>query len=251
MKRFVAYAETADQLLDVSIRAISVSRGMPRVFKAVATAIRNDADWNEEDHKSTLERIESDAAFANKECDTGFPLLHEFTLVGVWGAFEAAVEDMIVGILSNEPEILRTDPFAKIRIPLADFETLDKEDRMRILLRELQRTFRSDQRQGVTGFEAVLGAVGLSGDIKDDVREGIWEMHHARNIIVHRRSCADRSFVAACPKLGLKIGDRIPVTHDLLRRYVECLVGYGIDIIYRIGTRYGVDMGRKPEFLPK
>jgi len=144
---------------------------------------------------------------------------------------------------------LRADQFAKIRIPLAEFETLEKEDRMKILLRELQRTLRSDQRQGVSGFEAVLGAVGLSGEIKDAVREGIWEMHHARNVIVHRRSCADRTYVAACPKLGVRIGDRIPINYDLLGRYVNSLAAYATEIIYRIGTRYGVDMGPKPESI--
>jgi hypothetical protein len=219
------------------------------MVEAVAHASRADADWNEENHKTTLERARRDAEFAAKECDTGFPLLHEFTLVGMWGAFEAAIEDVIVAILSNEPALLCADQFAKIRIPLSEFETLEKEDRMKILLRELQRTLRSDQRQGVSCFEAVLGVVGLSGEIKEAVREDIWEMHHARNVIVHRRSCADRTFVAACPKLGVRIGDRIPIDHDLLGRYVNSLAIYATEIIYRIGTRYGVDMGPKPESI--
>jgi hypothetical protein len=233
-------------LLHVSMRAISMTRGMPKMVVALAKLRSSVPDWDEEDHKAELQRAKSDAEFAAKECDTGFPLLHEFTLVGLWGALEAAIEDLIIGILSNEPEFLRAEPFAKIRIPLADFETLDKEDRMRVLLRDLQRTLRSDQRQGVTGFEAILDAVGLSGEIKDEVREGIWEMHHVRNVIVHRRSCVDRIFVAACPKLGVKIGDRIPLTHELFTRYVNSLAGYAVEIIYRLGDRYGVDMGEKP-----
>jgi hypothetical protein len=219
------------------------------MVEAVAHASRADADWDEESHKASLERARKAAEFAAKECDTGFPLLHDFTLVGMWGAFEAAIEDVIVAILSNEPALLRADPFAKIRIPLAEFEALEKEDRMRILLRELQRTLRSDQRQGVTGFEAILGAVGLSGEIKDAVKESIWEMNHARNVIVHRRSCVDRTFVAACPKLGVRIGDRIPINHDLLGRYVSSLAAYATEIIYRIGTRYGVEMGPRSESI--
>jgi hypothetical protein len=226
-----------------------MSRGVPKMVEAVAHASRDDADWDEESHKASLERAKKDAEFAANECDTGFPLLHDFTLVGMWGAFEAAIEDVVVAILSNEPQLLRADPLAKIRIPLAEFETLEKEDRMRILLRELQRTLRSDQKQGVTGFEAVLGAVGLSGKIKSEVSEGIWEMHHARNVIVHRRSCADRTFIAACPKLGVRIGDRISINHDLLGRYVNSLAAYATEIIYRIGARYGVEMGSRPESI--
>lgn len=79
------------------------------------------------------------------------------------------IEDLIVALLLSEPEFLRAEAFSKIRIPLADFETLDKEERMRILLRELQRTLRSDQRHGVNGFEVILGSVELSGEVDDCV----------------------------------------------------------------------------------
>lgn len=246
MERFTEYSESANTLLYLSMRAISMTRGVPKMFEVIASVGREAAGWDEQAHKTALEKMKNDADFAAKECDTHFPLLHEFTLVGMWGAFEAAIEDLVVAILCNEPELLRADPFSKIRIPLADFETLEREDRMRILLRELQRSFRSDQRQGVKAFESILGTVALSGEVKPADREGIWEMNHARNVIVHRGSCADRTFVAACPKLGLKIGDRIQITDHLLGRYVGSLGRYAVEIIYRIGTRYGVDMGARP-----
>jgi hypothetical protein len=220
-----------------------MTRHLPLMVEAVGKATRGDADWDQVAHQAYMDRAKNDADFATKESDAGFPLLHEFTLVGTWGAFEAAIEDLIVALLSNEPELLRVDPFAKLRISVLDFETLDKEDRMRLLLRELQRTLRSDQRQGVNAFESVLSTVGLSGKVEAEDREGIWEMNHARNVIVHRRSCIDRTFVDACPRLGFKIGDRLLINDQILRRYLNSLGGYATEIIYRIGARYGVDMG--------
>ena len=236
---FLQYLNSAERLLKISMRAISMVQNMPDVFEAIAFVNRGQPDWDEEDHKATLQSVKTDACLAKKECDTGFPLLHDFVLVGLWGAFEAAMEDAVVAILCNETDLLHRDPFAKIRIPLADFETLDKEDRMRILLSELQRTLRSDQRQGVTGFEAILNSVGLAGGVTPEIREAIWEMHHVRNIIVHRRSCVDRAFVAACPKFGLSIGDRIVVTGELLGRFVKSLAKYAAAITYRMKARYG------------
>jgi hypothetical protein len=237
LQRFLEYLDTAGTLLKISMRAISLIQTMPSLFETMASVGRGEPDWDEEGHKATLLSIKADADFAKKECDTNFPLLHDFTLL--WGAFEAAMEDVIVAILSHETELLRADPFAKIRIPLADYETLDKEDRMRILLTELQRTLRSDQRQGVTGFEAILNSVGLAGEVTAEIRESIWEMHHVRNVIVHRRSCVDRTFVGACPKLGLKIGDQMVIKSELLNRYVRSLSKYTAAIIYRMKARYG------------
>jgi hypothetical protein len=238
LQRLLEYLENAKTLLKVSIRAISMVQNMPDLVEAVASVNRGGPDWDEEGHKVTLLSIRQDAEFAKKECDTGFPLLHDFTLVGLWGAFEAAVEDVIVAILCNETDLLRADPFAKIRIPLAEFETLEREDRVRILLAELQRTLRLNHRQGVTGFEGILESVGLAGEVNPEVRKGIWEMHHTRNVIVHRRSCVDRVFVAACPELALEIGDRIIVTPDLLTRYLKSLAQYTTAIIHRMKVRY-------------
>ncbi|HTQ62038.1 MAG TPA: hypothetical protein VMI32_17570 [Candidatus Solibacter sp.] len=242
VKAFINYLDASGKLLHLSMRAIAMTRAMPQMVEAIATASRGDSDWDEQRHVVGLEKAKNDAEFAKNECDTGFSLLHEFTLVGTWGAFEVAIEDLVVGVLCNEPQLLRAEPFAKIRIPLAEFEILDNEGRMRILLRELQRTLRSDQRNGVGAFEAILGAVGLSGEVKKDCRERIWEMNHIRNAVVHRRSRADRTFIGACPKLGLNIGDQISITHNQLGEYAGALAGYATEIVYRMGARYGVEM---------
>src|SRR6266851_2814950 len=83
IERFLEYSETVGRLLCLSMRTIAMSQGMPEIVEAVANTKRGNADWDEEAHKTALERTKSDAEFAAKECDTGFPLLHEFTLVGL------------------------------------------------------------------------------------------------------------------------------------------------------------------------
>src|SRR5258708_14449723 len=119
IKRFLEYLETADRLLHLSMRAISMSRAMPRMVEAIALASREDDDWDEESHKVSLERATKDAEFATTECDTAFPLLHDFTLVGMWGAFEASIEDLIVPILPNDPKPFPPAPLPKPLLPSA------------------------------------------------------------------------------------------------------------------------------------
>ena len=242
LDRFTEYTGSAMSFFGACMRSLQNAQGMPRLIKMVGTIHRKRIPgWDDSEHNRDLLQAEEDAEFAAKECAAGFPLLQQFTLVGFWGAFEATVEDLVIGIISNEPVFLLAEPFAKLRIPLAEFEVLTKDDRMRMLLRELQRTLRSEQRHGVNAFEMILDTVKLSGVVSEEIREAIWEMHHVRNLIVHRGSCVDRTFAHACPKLGLKVGDGLKVSRSQVTYYVASLIKYVVLIGERIGARYLID----------
>lgn len=185
-----------------------------------------------------LENATADAAFTKSERDDGFPLLHAYTLVTQWGALEAGIEDMLVGILVNEPKVLEKDEFAKVKIPLSKYELLDKEERMRFLLSEVQRAQSSGIAQGVNTFENVLQVFDLSGSVEEDVRIGLWEINHVRNVLVHRDSRADLRLVQACPSINLKVGDRVLITHERYGYYANILSDYLRLVVCRLGKRY-------------
>jgi hypothetical protein len=243
LKAFHAYIAESDRLLHLSMRGISSLRGMPGLIEALADFRSEDADNPVNDERyEPLELAKADALFAEKEYAAGFPLLHAHTLVGVRGALEAAIEDTVVSLLVNEPELLQSGALAKVRIPLAEFETLEKDERMRLLVTELERGQGLSRKQGADSFEALLELVGLSGSLDPEVKKLLWQMHHVRNVIVHRGSVADRRLVMSCPWMGLKVGDKVVVTHESLRRYEEALCSYTVMLVKRLGARYGVDI---------
>ncbi len=227
LKAFLAYLQASLQSLDLSIRGISALTDMPSLADALATPMREalKETWSEDKHQARMAAANVAAAFAEIESKAGFPFMHEFALVGLWGAIEATVEDLIVALLLNEPSLLQREQFAKIKISLAEYELLDKEERMRFLVIELQRTLRTGQRQGVASFESLLECVGLSGQVSDAARKSFWEMNHLRNVIVHRRSLADRTFVNACPWLNAKIGERVRVNAYTMKEHATMLSG--------------------------
>lgn len=163
-----------------------------------------------------------------------------------WGAFDAAIEDLCVGMLMAEPDLLRNETFTKLKIPLAQFETLDKSERMRLLVNEVQRAQGIAAKRGVAVFESLLHVFGLDGNLPDEVGKSVWEMHCIRNVIVHRMSLADRRLVDSCPWLGLKINDKVVMTHAAFNRYGLALCSYAYAIIHRIGNKYGADMSTIP-----
>lgn len=124
----------------------------------------------------------------------------------------------------------------RIKITLAEFEILENDERMRLLINELERSLRSQFKDGVSRFEAILSVFGFSGAVDDDTRKNIYEMFHIRNIIVHRASIADRKFVRACPWLGYSIGDSVKVSHEDWGRYLAAVADYSACLIERVNS---------------
>lgn len=242
LRRFVAFWEECHQLLHLSMKGISMIQAVPKSIEALEMAYAAGYGDSSEKERLSLSDAKKMAELAKKECGSGFPLLHAQLLVALWGAVEAAIEDMLVGILLNEPEVLKNDAFAKIKIPLAEFELLDKDERMRVLVEDIGR---GPGALGVDAFETLLARFDLTGNVEEGDKKTIWEMHHLRNVIVHRSSLADRRLIQSCPWLNLKIGDKITVTHEALFRYGKKLVEYVLAVAYRLSTRYSVDLDAK------
>lgn len=245
LRRFIDSCEDHSRLLHMSMSGIAFLTKRPKALKVLYEPWSFAAPISEaqaKENEQTLQQAVEEGEFAKKECEAGFPLLHAHSLVGMWGALEAAVEDMLVGILVSEPSALQREEFAKVKVPLADFETLDKEERMRLVLTEATRNQGIGRRQGVDVFEHTLMLFDLSGPVEGDVKKSMLEMHHLRNVIVHRASYADRRLVQSCPWLGLKTGENVYVSHNDLGRYRSVLLEYVVTLARRLGTRYGVDI---------
>lgn len=241
MKRFMKYGEESHTLLHMSMRGILVLRGMPRVVEVLAK-VRSLDDDKSDDPRTELEEAQKIAKLAETENERRFPLLHAHSLIGMWAAFEASVEDMLVGFLINDPNVLENDVFRKIRIRLGEFELLEKEERMRFLLSEFERNQSAGRKQGVDRFEMLLEPFGLSGAIDAEIKKNIREMHHIRNVLVHRAGKADRRIVEGCPWLGLSLGQNVTVSPEAMSRYEHSLVRYMTELIYRCGPKFGVDL---------
>jgi hypothetical protein len=245
---FVDYLHESSRLLHLSIEGVSMLRALPNTVTVLEETDHTprtpeQAAKRKEEYKQELKEATIRAEFANKERKGGFPLLHAHTLVGLWSAFEVSIEDSLVGMMMNEPDLLGSEAFAKIRIPLAEFEALEKEERMRLLIGELERS--QGRKHGVDRFEALLAQVKLSGPVDQETKKTIWEMHHVRNVIVHRGSVADRRTIQNCPWMGMKVGDRVKVGHHSLAGYDKALHDYLMVIIRRLAIKYDVDIDSK------
>jgi hypothetical protein len=239
LHRFADGILQVDRVLRLSIEGIAQVSQMVPLVEALANYEVVTGE-RETDDERDIESARKRSEFAQREIDTGFPVLHAQAVVASWGFIEAMVEDLVVCLLMVEPGHLSHDSLRRIRIPLAEYESLEPEERMRFLVKEFARQSSADLKQGVSGFEMLLDLVGLSGAIDAEIRRDLFELSQVRNVVVHRSDVADRRFCDACPWLGLSPGDQVRVSHEDYLRYSSAVGEYFTVILERDLVRTGV-----------
>ena len=232
-ERCFDYIAETDRVLHLSIQGLSLITRMPPLARVLTKFIpEQDQD---------LKETEACAKFAQEEIDKGFPILHAHALTSLWGALDALITDLASVWLLNEPSVLARDQFAKLKIPLAEYELLGKENRMSFLVKELTRSLNADFKLGIGKFEVILEALGLVGEVEEDVRRTLLEMSQVRNVLVHRAGTVDRRFKESCPWVEVEVGSRLRIDHARYVRYSKAMHDYVLCLINRVRVHFGIE----------
>jgi hypothetical protein len=227
------------EVLEMSIRGITMLRAMPQMVMAVAKA---KGRTEHEDTSRELANAERHAEFAEQEVKNGFPVLHANTALGVWSHLEAGIRLLLARWLEHERSAFELDAIQKLKVKLGDYERLQGEDRFFYIIDRMEQEAAAPLKSGINRFEAVLEPFRLSGNVDPAVQRDLFELSQVRNCLLHRAGCADRRLVEACPWLGLAVGEQVKVTHDATERYISSAMHYATELVCRIGERFGVDM---------
>jgi len=186
-----------------------------------------------------VKEAEQLAHLARQEIDNDFALMNAHALVGVWGALEACIDDTLVAVLQHDRDVRKSELFMRVKVSVGEFEELQADDRMRLLLDEAKRLLRLEQRIGVNVFESVLDTVGLSGPVDEPVAKHVLELQQLRHVLVHRGGVADRRLCGRCAWLSFKPGERVMLKRTDLTRLLRAVQSYAEQVEGRVRTRYG------------
>lgn len=240
LRRFSEHIEEIDSLLHLSVVGISREEKSVELVRALSDY---DSTYGEklpaEEYSKRISRAEIHAKFARSQIKAGFPILFAHSVIAMWSALETMIEDIVFAILKDNQSALQAENIKKIKIPLVEYELLDKEERLRFIIGELARQTNAELRQGVTKFEVLLESVSLSGPLKDELRKTIFELWAVRNLLVHRFGIVDRRFTELCPWLGTKIGEQFKIKTDYYHRYRSAVTDYAVELIIREMVREG------------
>jgi len=182
--------------------------------------------WEVKENRELDERIRKSSRLAKVEVDEGFPTLHRQVALSSWSSLEWLVSALLANWLANEPKALSIEPVRKVKVSMADYETLTGMEKYYYLLSEIERDNKSGLRQGVDRFESTLQIFGFSGSVPAKLKKVLFEFGHVRNVLVHRNGVADARFVHACPWLTLSAGQAVIVDEARLYQYMNAAMEY-------------------------
>ncbi len=235
LEDFHAFFQNVDDVLHLSIRGLS----MIEVSPAITNFLNTYHQIEPEKAKARLEFDQRQSQLARQEIDSGFRLLHAQAVVSLWGGLECAIQDTVASWILNQPQRLLSEPWASLKIRLADYEPLSPDRRASYLVGHLEQNRNAAFRKGVQRFEQLLEAVGLDGPVDEQSAQGIFELQQVRNVIVHRRAVADMRLCTDCPWLGLSPGQRLHIDHTQYRRLSKAVTSYFCELVARSAEAFG------------
>lgn len=215
-----------------------VARSLPLAEIAFELA-KEEPDYVPAKAEKAIERSREEVRWATEEIDRGYPILHSHAVVALWSILEVLVEDLVVAWLANRREEWQKDEISKLRIDIGIYHTLTDDQRVRYLVDALARSLNVGLRSGIGRFDKLLSVFGLSPSVGPNVQRALHELCQVRNVIVHCACQADERFIRECPWLGLKVGDRVPLTHPVYGWYAEAVARYGERILNQLLVTLG------------
>lgn len=225
-------------MVRLSASGIAALRGVPRIIE-VLTYIDGESTPSRD---SSLKNAKEEAELARRELSSGFPILHAWAVVGLWGRLEALIRVVVAEWLRHKKSVWQIRQIQGLRIRLGEYESLPKVERALYVAEMLEKELGAGLRNGATRFEALLEPFGLSGKLPAPLTQTLYELGQVRNVIAHRNGRVDRQFTQACPWLGLKIGTDLQVSAEMFQCYYQAVSFYVTLLICRVGEAWGVDM---------
>lgn len=238
-KQMLDQTERLEDVVHLAMRGIGI---VQKAHEAVELLALIDGDVTSTDAEERLDRAKRESDLAEREVADGFPVLHSQAVVTLWALLEACVRRLVADWLTNEPTSLQNTPFDKVKVRLAEYERLEKAERMLYVADALEREVAASLQTGVGRFESLLEALRLSGDVPDLLRRELYELSQVRNAIVHRGGSVDRRLAEACPWLSLTPGELVLISHKMFGKYAGAVHAYLILLICRVAERFGVDV---------
>jgi hypothetical protein len=234
----VAFLREHGNLIDLARAGIARTIHEPRLVKALVAFDQIGAeDQATSEQIASIAASEAAAAFAQREFDSGFTLLHAHGVVLLWSALETMVVDLCVASLRNVPQLLEADEFRRVRVQFGEFIKLSESERLEALLSTADQ---SERRQGLARLEGLLQLVGLEGEMDDpSLRRDLHTLHQIRNLVAHRRGIVDRHFLSQCQPVGGVLDERLPIDGLMFTRLEMAAIHYVYVVFNRCCRVYG------------
>lgn len=139
--RFREYVRDTHRLCLLSVRGV---HAVQQSLELTQVLYKDPSSFTPEpgEVEAAIKQARQLADLARQEIENDFALMNAHALVGVWGALEACIDDTLTAILQHDREVRKSELFMRVKVSVAEFEELQADGRMRLLLDEAKRLLR-------------------------------------------------------------------------------------------------------------
>ncbi len=187
------------------------------------------------------------AALAQVELMNEYPFLNAMTLVALYSALDALVEDLAPEVFKLRMRLQGSDlvqkavdqhPADGAQLTGDQHKALEEAVFLTMEQHVGQPKFGRVRGEGVLRYEAVLATVGLDAPadrpVPQDMDEALTEFSALRDVIVHRGGRVDGRALKAAPSLTLVEGELVRLRRADYLRYAAALRSYGMEVARRL-----------------
>lgn len=239
IRDLLLYVTSARTLLDVVHETSHFSMH-------VAGQMRDWQDPEAEPGKSSSVELMSSAA--EREIESGFPLLHANALMGIWGALEACVHDLCLLYIQCIERKKLAEALSGVKAKVGDYLSLDDADQWEWLLNQIEVAGSGSLRAGVGQFDPTLEALGVKPQIDSNVRTVLYRTKLLRNLYAHRAGVADARFLRDWPEQPVPHGKLVvPTGAQVIAGWVAS-VFYAETVVNCMARELGSNSQSDPAF---
>jgi hypothetical protein len=228
--------EKLSRTIELSIMGIQLLVHWPDILEPIQEIFETDQQMKM--RGMTLEAFEEDAAYALDEVNKDFPFLLCHWVVSYWALLENLIHTLIANWIINKPSVLTEPSFRNLRVRISEYESLDTETKSEFLTDLLDRNLSGPMKKGINRFETLLEAIGLGGNVPEDLRRVFFEFQQVRNLIAHRLGIVDNKFINDCPWKNATVGEQYALTREDVSVYIESGLEYIFLIINRLNKHF-------------
>ena len=232
IETFRTHLRTIDELLHVTMRGLDLVTRFPEL---ISSAPAENLFVEKE-----IALFKQEAEIAQREHESGYPVIHEQAVVTLWATLEALVRGFLAAWIANWPDCRSADKIRNLKLPFGEYEDLPLEEKPYFVLDLLEESIGCRRKGGIDRFESVFAVFNMTTSVDADVKKTLFELSHIRHVIVHRSGLADRRLLAWCPWLGYELGDKVRVSHSKYHEYLDASYLYTFEIIQRVRRKYGL-----------
>ena len=181
--------------------------------------------------------------------NAGFPALNGMAVIVCWSEIEVFVGDLAMNWLCVRDDAWTSEWIRKLKVPLADFQSMSRIDRADWCVRQLQSENVHEKKVGLSHFEPVLEAIGLPGKTKSPVPQQLAELNAVRNLLAHRRGRIDKRFATLLDLPSELIGRSWPVRYTDVERYSSAVLSFAASVFGRVKSLYGDNVDAVLDFV--